>query len=321
MTDVIELLREQDPARAPADPPPFDALLARLDAEPDPGSPAHRAGHVRTRRRALTVALAAVAAALAVVLTASEIGGHRTDVLAEARAAVAPEGYVVHTLARTTMVHPDGRAVGGPMHARGRAVGRMDGPVERWSGAEGRWRELRRFPSGPGMRGGWADHAYADGVLRSRFSWRRGVRSQRVPDVYADAMRRIGAGQMLQIGTADPLATVRRMLDSGEAREAGETTRDGRRLLRLVAESPALRVRRRGAGAHRGLRTTTTYLIDATTYAPVEVETVPRFEPAVTDAKTGRPLLGWTTRTTFLRYERLPLTASTERLLRLGGRR
>lgn len=321
MTDVIELLREHDPARAPSDPPPFDALLAQLDAEPDADSPEHRAGNGRTRRRALTVALAAVAAALAVVLTASEIGGNRTDVLAEARAAVAPEGYVVHTLARTTMVNPDGSAVGGVMHARGRAVGRMDGPVERWSGSEGRWRELRRFPSGRGMPGGWAELAYADGVLRSRFSWRRGVRSQRVPAAYADAVRRAGAGQMLQTGTADPLATVRQMLDSGEAREAGETTRDGRRLLRLVAESPALRIRRRGADTHRGMRTTTTYLIDATTYAPVEVEMVMRFQPYRTDAKTGRPLVGPSTRTTFLRYERLPLTAETKRLLRLGGGR
>lgn len=312
MTDAMQLLRDHDPAREPVDPPPVDALLARVDAE----EAAPAVTPAPQRRRALTLSLAGAAAVTAIVLFASGIGGERTDVLSEARAAVASEGFVVHTITRTT-IEQAGRPVRQVMQGRRQVgVGTMDGPVERWSASSPeRWRELIWLLPGRSMPGGTYERAYADGVTRMRSSWRRGVATWRATPP-PPGLAALGPRSSTQpFGTEDPLRAVRRLLDGGEVREAGETTRDGRRLLRLVEETPERHVPARGASARMfASATRTTYLLDATTYAPVEV---------VRKTLIGREF-GWdkamTSRTLFTRYERLPLDGATERLLRFGGR-
>jgi hypothetical protein len=335
MTDPIDLLRAHDPERAGAPAPPIEALLARLDDEPPPRSPsrgeeagatgAHAAGARRRRRlarRMLALALPslAVAVALFVVLGA---GGGRTDVIAAARAAVAPEGAIVHVRWRTTIEQPDGRPVEMVMQGpHGRAVGLGSGPVDRWSASSTRrWREVERLLPDRRRRmpGGTREQAFAGGILTTRDwilttrdYWTSRARTQRVrPETHP--LRRGAADRALLTGTTDPLALVRQLLDSGEAREAGETTRGGRRLLRLVSEFPGRDLGRRGWMS--GLRTT--YLLDAESYAPVEVERVPL--PAPGQRTPAGQIAGPTWRTVFEAYERLPLTAANERLLRFGG--
>ena len=62
----------------------------------------------------------------------------------------------------------------------------------------------------------------------------------------------------------------------------------------------------------------TTYLVDAKTYAPVEIERV----TLMTSRRGSRlRLFGPIIRTVYDRYERIPLDAQSEHLLRLGGER
>jgi len=98
------------------------------------------------------------------------------------------------------------------------------------------------------------------------------------------------------------------MLDEGEVRRAGETARDGRRVLRLVADVSA--APRPSAPFER-----TVYLIDAESYAPVEVER----RLLRRDRGHLRPA-GPIVHIRFERYERLPMTLENEHLLGLAGK-
>lgn len=147
--------------------------------------------------------------------------------------------------------------------------------------------------------------------MRTRSSWEGRTRVARVPRRFERPPADAPAGTVLLVGTDDPVQTVRTMLDVGEVRRAGETTRDGRRVLRLVADPPA----RRDAPRHTE-RARTVYLIDAETYAPVEIE-----QRLLMHSRGGRRVAGPITRISFQRYERLPVTPENERLLQLSGKR
>lgn len=299
MTDLMELLRAHDPQRDGAEPPPFERVRSRLDADPPPPAGAGLdVGRRRRSRRALT-ALAVVIAVAIPVAAITGLDGGRTDIVAAARAAVAPsEGVIVHTVSRMTWTQPDGRPVLGVMQdGHGRAVGTIDGRVERWMTSDPpRWRERRTFPPFGDAPGGTAEQTVDGTVTRTRVSWRSGVVEDRSP-----LPRPTLPEGAAMAGAMDPVAAVRMLLDQGRLRLAGEATLDGRRVVQLVAETPA----RAARGGFTPARTTT-YFVDAQTYEPVEMRQRENTAPGL--------------RIVFERYERIPLTDETARLLELGGR-
>ena len=107
----------------------------------------------------------------------------------------------------------------------------------------------------------------------------------------------------------DPVAGIRELLASGDLKAAGETTLDGRRVLRLVAQEP-----QRNTTAKDLSPATIEYLVDASTYVPVRITQDDRVEIAGNDG-SRRSFLRRVT--TFETFERLPLTPENEALLRL----
>jgi hypothetical protein len=328
MSDLIDLLRAHDPERGGTIAPPIEPLLARLDdsaASPSAADHARRARRARSVAFLLAGALAAAAIAAVIVIATGVTGGKRS------RATVVPGAgddgpVIIHMVTRNYFEDPDGRHVRAYMQdGHGHRVGTMDGIVERWATASPpRSRQLMHFKPGPGMPGGFSDETYDGPVHAIRTSWDRGVRTDRTP-ANAVVVPETPSTRLLN-GTEDSVDAVRDMLASGEARRDGETTRDGRRLLRLVATTPVRRHGRRGVQP----ATRTVYLFDAKTLDPVEIDRVmvmpkPRkISPAL--AKRLIPLRGGgyagpTNRTVFEQYERIPLTAKTEHLLELGGGR
>lgn len=313
MTDVIELLRAHDPERDGAAAPPIEPLLGRLGEEPDP----RRSSPRRRGRVAVAVALACLAViALVAVALGGGGGGDRRDALVPADGAVVPGPVIVHTISRTTIALANGRRGGASMDR----IGTMDGPVERWSTTgPPRWREVATLLPGRDMPGGTIEQAYADGAVRFRQSWKRRSELQRPHSAEGGlAGFSIGAAAMsasaraLITGVTDPRAAIDAMVESGEMRRAGATTRHGRPLLRLIAVREGSR--RRGGGIVPASQAT--FLVDAETYVPVEAST------AIDLDVDGSGPHRFTTqsRTVFDVYENLPLTAKTAALLRFGGR-
>jgi hypothetical protein len=300
--DIIALLKAHDPEPAATQAPSIESLLARLDAAA--GAPRDSLSPSRAPRRLVAAALATAAAVVVAALTIG-IGGERAGVVEEARAAVAADGAIVYTVTRTTFHNPDGSLVPAQMQGgRQQSLG-IIGSIERWSAeSPERWRSVMHVLPYRGSRGGTSTSAYADGVVRTRLSWEERIRTFRVPIRLRPP---VGAptGAALLAGVDDPLQTVRMMLDEGEVRRGGETTRAGGRILRLVADAPA----RPHIASER-----TVYLIDAETYAPVEVERR-SFRRDHGHLRPAGPIV----RIRFERYERLPMTPENEQLLRLGG--
>jgi hypothetical protein len=315
--DAMRLLRAHDPERGGAVAPPIERLLERLEGEPGSARPTPPP---RTHRRPVAVAVA-LACIAAVAVVAVAVGGGGGHVTAPAPAGNTPGGAViVHTISRTTFDNAKrGRPRGPTMQGRGRSIGTLDGPIERWSApAQRRWRQLITLLPGRAMRGGTMEQAGAGRAVRTRRSWDGKVeRIHGGGAVNAFIMAAPGGspdalGYELATGVPDPAATVRAMVARGEARANGETTREGRRLLRFFGETP----REQGEGNSFRPASRTTYLVDADSYAPVEIVT------AVDLAQPGSRFAGrfnQSSTTVFERYENLPLNSSTARLLRFGG--
>jgi hypothetical protein len=335
MSNLIDQLRAHDPERDGTPAPPIERLLERIEREPASGGREGRGrrrvglpgsapgprraveprstGPARVARSVIAIGLAAAAVAAVVAVLA---GGGNPEPAAPAGADGTSPRLIVHVRSRVLMTQPDGRPIEGVFGGgRGRTVGTMDGPTDRWSTATPRrWRQITRYL--PSRRnhagGGTTEQAYADGRLQTRDSWRRGTRSQVVhPERHPP--RRYAATRALREGTADPRAAIEELVATGQVRAMGETTSsDGRRLLRYVGEQPGRDLGRRGSMS--GLRTT--WLLDAADYRPVEVVTVPTAPPGW---RFRGPYPGITNRTVFEVYETLPPTAENLRLLRMGG--
>lgn len=302
MTDPIELLRAHDPERGGTPAPPIAPLLARLDDQPPPSR--SRALRRRGRRPvAAVVALTSLVLVAAVFAVAGIDGGANGPGRGAGHAPAAADDLIVHIRYRSWWEQPSGKRFGARMQDRGRSIGLGDGPVDRWSAdMPPRWRALTVLRASRGMPGGTTEEVHAGGVTRRRYSWRAGT--TQVPDLDGPSDGEIG--RALRRGTADPRGVVRRMLASGEARRAGTVVRGGRRLVRLVAETPSRRAR--DGFVMAGARST--YLLDADTYEPVEISS----EPVARGRRAG-PVI----RTVFDVYELLPLTPASERLLQFGG--
>lgn len=341
--DPFARLRNADPAADRRAAPSIAPLLERLEdhdaatpretrsAPPGAGGPGTsanargtalgRAVGGRRRRRQLAVVLAATVLVVAAALGAVGLLGRGPgglDVVARARAALVSHGEILHVATRTT------RRSGG---AGGAAQRTTVMRTERWSAeAPARLRATRQLLAGPRGPGPVYVDDYAGRTFRSTSSDSRDLHVTVVPRRLAPVMaaQRLAVENISSLGMmagADPVRALRRMLDDGRVHAAGEVELHGRRLLRLVYR-PRAGAAERGTyfreSADRGSLEASfpiEYLVDAETFAPVRVSYGRRM-PNTGQARPRTPS-GFATTIVFEAYERLPLTAENERLLRI----
>jgi hypothetical protein len=259
-----------------------------------------RAGRQPRLRRALIAVggLAAVGIAGSALMLAGAEGGGRLDPVAQAEAALAPAGQIVHLV---TTSH---------MEMRGGARSEIVGPEaeenkprvsERWSTSKPlRWRVLSTVPivTAHGTLTGPVEMSYGEGAEElyvqplDTLSVRTGVSED-------SAWTRLLGGPL---GT-DPVARIHAMLEAGQLHDAGSSTVDGHTVRRLVGQEPSPPL----LSAHSPWPVE--YDVDPATYAPVRftVEEVGMSFPE----NTGVPTQVVDVNT----YELLPLDASSTPLL------
>lgn len=309
---LMERLRAADPVPTPPQPPTFDALLGDADPTAPPSTSADRgrpplAGRAwlpRVRRPQLAFGGIAVLLIAVVVAIASLGGGNGTklDLVAEARAALAPDGGVVHLVLRGGRVGPDGRPL--PMRiddVDGRTVGELSRRSEQWSTALPLRYLIRTDVLGPdGKPVATIENGRAeDGTSWEANSWEPRVRFGTSASLESDAADTVGG-----LG-ADPVGTVRRLLAAGKLRPNGDATVDGRRALRLTYTVPPT-----ANGVVPGDRID--YLVDPSDYAPLgfEERVLPGVGPGGRDASAAFLY----TEIAVERFERLPLDSTTRGL-------
>jgi|ERR1035441_1649471 hypothetical protein len=274
----------------------FDRLLedfgqALQEAETRPAGGQHR------RRRAASVGLVlAVIAAGALMLTGVG-GGGRLDIVAQAKGALDPLGYVVHLV---TTSH---------MEMRGGSQAEIVGPeaelnapriTQRWSASQPtRWRVAATVPSVT------AHGTHPEQVQRS---YAAATEEVYLPSLNTleistgaseDSLHGMSSGPL---GT-DPVARIRSMLEAGQLHDAGSGTVDGRAVSRLVGEESSSPT----GGPHPPWPVE--YDIDPNTYAPVRF-TVEEVGTSFS-GNTGTPTQIVEVNT----YEQLQLNAITAGLL------
>jgi hypothetical protein len=288
---LMDRLRAANPVDELPDAPPVEPLLARL--EPTPSR--------RPRRRYALVPAAGLLAALIAVVAGLELRGSSVDVVAEAREALGGSSGIVHIVVRDQHFNPDGTQVqASSLHdRRGRRIGTVTDRKEIWwtqNPTRIHTRETARLRDG-----GLApiDSDYADGVVRQlRFDGK--LQSERVPPEAQRAIEDTDASSGLTLPGRDPLPVIRRLLADGELKPAGTTKVGDRTVQRLVGSQPSPDAMTPGVKVE--------YLVDAKTYAPVQVTTRATL-------RDGRPAGG--SKLTFITYERLPLTPKNEATLRI----
>jgi hypothetical protein len=190
-----------------------------------------RARGQRSRRltAAGTLVLAGIAAGALVLIGAG--GGGRLDVVAQAKAALAPAGQIVHLV---TTFH---------MEMRGGSRAEIVGPeaeentprvTERWSTSKPlRWRVASTVPivTAHGTSTGPIQRSYGDGTeelyvqLLNTVNIRTGLSKESPRLSLSDG----------PLGP-DPVARIRSMLEAGQLHEAGSGTVNGHAVKRLVGE-------------------------------------------------------------------------------------
>lgn len=271
----------------------FGAQLVSAAAKP-------QRGRWLRRRRPLAVVLAAtVAAGVAIVLAAP--GERSFDPVAEARAALAPPGEIVYMKITSTHIAPGANSVPPPQ------------TTEQWSALDPpRWRFVQHLPSSGSRVGsivgrrfvplsGRQELSYAHGVTRSYLGERDTLHVTRG---YRDSDPGTRLPSVLGQGSGDPSVDLRSMLLQGEVSDMGEQQLRGRTVRRFVIEQ-----RRSSANDPPTVRRMV-YDVDPRTFAPVEG----RF--SLTLGRPGLPAR-ITTRMHVDAYRRIPLTATTEKLLQI----
>jgi hypothetical protein len=260
-----------------------------------------RAGRQRRRRRAAAGVLVMSAIAAGTLLLTA--GGGRLDVVAQAKAALAPAGHIVHLI---TTSHMEMRG-GSPAEIVGpEAEDNTPRVTERWSTSEPtRWRVATTVPivGGHGTSTGPVQLSYGDGTEELY------IQSLNTLDITTgvrdDSLHASLSGGPLGL---DPVARIRSMLGAGQLHDAGSGNVDGRAVRRLVGDelTSPLRVRHAPWPVE--------YDVDPLTYAPV------RF----TVEDVGMRMRGnpgnLTTVVDVNTYEVLPLNDSTESLLSVKPR-
>ncbi len=262
----------------------LDDFGARLQAA---GSASPR----RPRRRlalGTLITTAAVAVALVVVLSGSP-AGRPLDVVAEARAALAPRGEIVYLrITASSAIGPEGAKPPPPS------------TTEQWTAADPpRWRLVQTIPRGRG-NGTVSDGDGRRIVGRQEFAYAAGRQS----DFSVELNRLVVNTGYSDDGLAarpgpfggDPATDLRAMLAERKVTDAGLVETGRGTVRRMVSQS---------AGPGRPTRRFT-YDVDPETFAPVRGVLRVEFRPS--------PLI-LTSIFTIERYERLPLNAQTARLL------
>lgn len=287
MTDVIERLRAANPVRGCAE-PHFEEVLRRLTDLPQGAVAARGAGRARHRgarrvRRRVVLVLAAVVVTLGVIGAATRTGG-QLPLAARAYAATDSTGVVVHyvEIARVAPWRPHGEPAAGHF-----LVG--------WSEREEVWRSGSRSrvvaTSGFDVNGRMhpiAREVTQDGSREELYAAGPGakmiVNVERRAGGPADCASSV-ACDLLE--AADPVLVLRQLDEEGRLREVAGTRRNG--------EAPVAMVDARDPQALR-------VYLDPNTGVPVEI--VQRVASS-----------SWTMVTKILDYQRLALTAQSERLL------
>ena len=269
----------------------YDRLLEDFgrhlqEAEARAGSGQRRRGRVA----AGTVVLAGMAAGTLMLTGAG--GGGRLDIVAQAKAALAPAGHVVHLV---TTSH---------MEMRGGSEAEIVGPeaeegtpriTERWSTSQPtRWRVASTVPIGTST--GPVQRSYGGGTEESY------IPSLNTLDITSGVSEDSLLATSGPLGT-DPVARIRSMLEAGQLHDAGSGTVNGHAIRRLVGEE----LSRAPGFAHPPWPVE--YDVDPETYAPV------RF----TVEEVGMSFRGNAGTPTLVvdvnAYEALPLNETTTALL------
>ncbi|WP_445152524.1 hypothetical protein [Baekduia sp. Peel2402] len=267
----------------------LDAFGARLEAAAAPVTTA-------TKRRFPRIALlatTATATALAITLVALLLPGgsttHRLDVVAEARAALAPHPDELTHLVVRQRITGDASLAGI----------QTEFASEQWSATKPvRWRTTYNMPSNstihPGRR---IEVAYARGVEQEYYPGINHVRRSRgIKDHPAPAAYPLGT---------DPIATMRAMLAAGTLHDSGTAKVGDREVRRLVGTRT-----RSFSGAKERKPTKVVndvqYYVDPDTFAPI------RARIGMPYPKGAAPLY---VVLDFDAFERIPLNAESEKLL------
>jgi hypothetical protein len=266
----------------------FGGRLRAAKADPAAARP-------RRRRLAVGVTAAVAAAVAAVVLLVGSGGvgvGDRLDIVAEARAALSPPGEIVHMVIRHELPYDDGPAASSSV-------------TEQWTAVDPpRWRFIQELPDWDEGRGasfdaegfysGRQEFAYADGVQSSFLAQRNRLRVQEGFGEHGPAAQAPGF-----FGTGgDPQADLRAMLARGEVTDAGERQVGARTVRRLVSADRAL-----------------VYDVDPETFAPVQGSL--RMFIGMGGPEARSPTLRFVVE----RYERIPITPQSAKLLKIETNR
>jgi hypothetical protein len=253
----------------------------------------------RGRRGATAVSMLAACVGAVALLLSGAGGGAHVDVLAQARAALAMPGQIVHLITTEHVeirggAHPES----GPSSTR-----------EQWSSTSpARWRVALTIPT-PDATPEGKPLGNTDGLVTGPMQFSYGGGSSEEYFEQSNSLN-ITTGVSEQSPQAsptgplgvEPIAQVRTMLGDGQLGEAGTTTVNGKAALRLLGAYP------RGENPPWHVE----YDVDPTTYAPVQVtiEVAQPSRPASKGIQTIVVSVG--------RYELVPLNASTESLLSIS---
>jgi hypothetical protein len=275
----------------------YERLLEDFGRQLKHATTARSDGRRRPLRDAAGALVLAGIVAGTLMLASAGVGGH-LDVVAQAKAALAPAGRIVHLVTTSHMEMRDGAhaEIVGP-----EAEGNTPRVTERWSTSQPlRWRAASTVPivTLHGTSAGPVQQSY-DGGTEEVYVQSLNTLEIRT-GVSADSPR-----ASLDDGPlgADPVAGIRSMLEAGRLRDAGSATVDGRPVLRLVGEelNPPLRAPHRPWPVE--------YDVNPQTYAPARfiVEEV----GLSYRGNTGTPTQVVDVNT----YEQLPLNEATAVLL------
>lgn len=243
----------------------------------------------RVRRPVAAAGAVAVAAVVAfVILLASPGSSDRLNVIDEARAALDPQGEIVHvvTFTRYGIRNPSGNARSSVKPQR----------AEQWS-ATNPPRYRVRFLNA--QRGDAGEVDFRSG---RQTATRVGFESYSITRGLSERSSAAEAIGPTPLGN-DPVAKLRDLLADGRVRDAGLSTVGGRRTRRLTGvEFPGRPTERRY-----------TYEIDRESYEPVRVTIA--MPPLLSGGRPGEDV--FTATTTFERFETLPPTEANLRLLRI----
>jgi hypothetical protein len=225
-------------------------------------------------------------------LSGTSGAGRHLDVLAQARAALAPDGQIVHMKITTSLADS-----GGPRSTT----------TEQWSATDPtRWRLVQVIPPA-GSPGGTVGDEHGPIHGRQEFAYAGGAESDYIAerdtlDVVKGFSDAGPAGQVpsiLGLPGGDPASALRAALDAGTVTDEGERQVDGRTVRRLVSDSSA-----------DGFRRLLTYDVDPDTFAPIDGDV--QFGPPRSGVPAIRMHFDVDT------YERLPIDDDSAKLLRIA---